>query len=108
MGGLPELVAWQVAAARLARPGITIATCATPFSFEVSPYSTEQLIRISHPELLPKTNRTELGLYARVRGLGSNNCGPQPLARDRINPKETLSLDVLVGPDGPLASRRIQ
>ena len=97
----------ETRALRLARPGLTFATLATPFSFEVSPYSTEQLIRISHPELLPKTDRTELGLYARVRGLGSNNCGPQPLARDRINPKETLSLDVLVGPDGPLASRRM-
>ena len=92
---------------RSARPGLTLATCAAPFSFEVSPYSTEQLIRIAHPELLPQTGRTEFGLYARVRGLGSNNCGPQPLTRDRITPKETLTLDVLVSPEGPLTSRRI-
>ena len=98
----------ETRALRLARPGLTVATCATtPFSFEVSPYSTEQLIRISHPELLPKTNRTELGLYARVRGLGSNNCGPQPLPRDRIGAKDQLALDVLLGSDGPLTSRRI-
>ncbi len=31
---------------------------------------------------------------------------PQPLPRGRIAPGETLSLDVLMGPDGPLVSRR--
>ena len=82
----------------LEAPSLTFSACGKPFSFTVSPYSPTELIRISHPELLPKPSKTELGLYAKVRGLGSANCGPSPLPRDVIAAGETLSLMLRISP----------
>ena len=82
----------------LEAPSLTFSACGKPFSFAVSPYSPTELIRISHPELLPKPSKTELGLYAKVRGLGSANCGPSPLPRDVIAAGETLSLMLRISP----------
>ena len=62
------------------------------FAFAVSPYSPSELLRQSHPELLPEPSKTELGLYAKVRGLGSANCGPEPKAEDRLPADGEFSL----------------
>lgn len=63
-----------------------------PFSFMASPYSPAELVGEPHFEFLPGPEKTELGLYAKVRGLGSGNCGPKPLRRDRIGANEELEL----------------
>ena len=52
------------------------------FAFAVSPYSPTEQLLTPHPEWLPGPSKTELGVYARVRGLGSANCGPEPLRQD--------------------------
>ena len=64
------------------------------FSFAVTPHSPTELMENAHPELNPPPVKTELGFYAKVRGLGSGNCGPVPLPRDRIAAGETCVLDV--------------
>ena len=63
------------------------------FAFAVSPYSPTEMLCRPHPECLPAPSKTEFGLYARVRGLGSNNCGPLPLARDILAAGETCELE---------------
>lgn len=81
----------------LSDPGIRFsAVDAKRFSFAVSPYSPTELLLESHPELLPPPSKTELGLYAKVRGLGSANCGPEPKREDRVNPDGIYVLDVEV------------
>ncbi len=62
------------------------------FAFAVSPYSPTEQLLTPHPEYLPKPSKTELGIYARVRGLGSANCGPEPLRRDCIAAGETCEM----------------
>ena len=79
----------------LQEPGIGFSSCGgRRFAFSVSPYSPTELLRQCHPELLPRPVKTELGLYAKVRGLGSANCGPEPKAEDRLPPGGTFTLDV--------------
>lgn len=80
-------------------PGVglqLLASAGRRFAFAVSPYSPTELLCQPHPECLPVPSKTEIGVYARVRGLGSNNCGPLPLDRDVISAGETcvLELDV--------------
>jgi len=83
--------------AELTKPGVRIeAANGRLFSFAVSPYSPTELMENAHPELNPPPSKTELGLYAKVRGLGSGNCGPVPLEKDRIAAGETCVLDVNV------------
>ena len=79
----------------LAKPGLRFdAAGGHLFSFAVTPYSPTELMENAHPELNPPPVKTELGFYAKVRGLGSGNCGPVPLPRDRIAAGETCVLDV--------------
>ena len=79
---------------KLADPGLAFtSTGPRRFAFQVSPHSTTELLGCPHPELLPTPSKTELGVYARVRGLGSGNCGPRPLARDVIAAGETCTLE---------------
>ena len=79
-------------------PALKFAAGERLFSFAVSPYSPTELIRTSHPELLPEPSKTELGLYAKVRGLGSANCGPRPLPRDTIAAGEAAALELRISP----------
>ena len=79
----------------LKKPGIGFASCGgRRFAFSVSPYSPTELLNQCHPELLPRPVKTEVGLYAKVRGLGSGNCGPEPKAEDRLPSGGTFTLDV--------------
>ena len=82
------------------RIGLRFQAKGNPFAFSVCPYSPTEQIRIPHPERLPPPSKTEFGLYAKVRGLGSANCGPAPLPRDTIAAGETLQLDVAIGACG--------
>lgn len=92
----------------LSGPGLSFLAASRPFAFGVSPYSPTETIAAVHPELLPAPSKTELGLYARVRGLGSANCGPQPLIRDRISAGETCELDLVLSPSRQVCSHDLE
>ena len=63
---------------------VTFAATGKPFAYEVNPYAPEVLVRYAHPAELPGSSTTFFGIYARVRGLGGNSCGPLPIARDIV------------------------
>ena len=69
---------------RVSLADVTFETDGAPFAFEVSPYAPETLVGFAHPAELPDSKTTFFGLYARVRGLGGNSCGPKPLKRDIV------------------------
>lgn len=58
-----------------------------PFSFNVSPYSTETLMRTAHDFELPKSNKTYINLDIAMSGVGTNACGPELAERYRA-PKQ--------------------
>ncbi len=60
----------------------------TPFSFNASPYTEEELERAAHNYELEKSGSTVLCLDYRQNGLGSNSCGPVLLPRYRLNERE--------------------
>ena len=66
------------------RSSITFAAAGAPFAFEVNPYAPETLAEYRHPAELPASGTTFFGIYAKVRGLGGNSCGPKPLPRDIV------------------------
>ena len=80
----------------LVTPGVKVSTLEGSFSFQVTPYAPLELLREPHPEFLPSPEKTELGIYAAVRGLGSANCGPDPLPQHEIDPLKTHVLDVVI------------
>ena len=86
---------WRV---DLGRAGVSVSSLAGPFAFMASPYSPTELIETVHYEELPPPSKSELGFYAKVRGLGSGNCGPLPLPRDRLLPDRAYSLSLLLSP----------
>ena len=68
-----------------------------PFSFSAIPYSPTELALAMHPEELPEVAKTELGIFAAVRGLGGASCGPGPLGRDIVRNNKTFVLDFMIG-----------
>ena len=95
-------------AVRLDAIGLTFAGVDAPMAaFTVNPYSPTELIENPHPELLPAPQKTELGLYAAQRGLGSKNCGPPPEMQYVIDPKSTLRLKCVITPGDELALRTL-
>ena len=68
-----------------------------PFSFSAIPYSPTELVMAMHPEELPKPTKTELGIFAAVRGLGGASCGPGPMGRDIVRNNRTFTLDFMIG-----------
>ena len=63
---------------------VTFAATGDAFAFEVNPYAPETLVKYAHPAELPESASTFFGIYAKVRGLGGNSCGPKPLPRDIV------------------------
>jgi hypothetical protein len=63
---------------------VTFTATGDAFAFEVNPYAPETLVKFAHPAELPKSDSTFFGIYAKVRGLGGNSCGPRPLPRDIV------------------------
>ncbi len=49
----------------------------TPFSFNASPYTQEELERAEHNDQLRKSDSTVLCLDYAMNGIGSNSCGPK-------------------------------
>ena len=68
-----------------------------PFSFSAIPYSPTELALAMHPEELPEVAKTELGIFAAVRGLGGASCGPGPLGKDIVRNNRTFVLDFIIG-----------
>ena len=68
-----------------------------PFSFAAIPYSPTELVKTMHPQELPEATKTELGIYAAVRGLGGASCGPGPMGRDIVRNNKTFKLDFMIG-----------
>ena len=63
---------------------VTIRSLGAPFAFEVNPYTPTELVEAVHPEDLPKSDKTFVGVFAATRGLGGASCGPAPLERDTL------------------------
>ena len=51
-----------------------------------------------HLQELPAATKTELGIFAAVRGLGGASCGPGPIERDIIRNNKTFKLDFIINP----------
>ena len=68
-----------------------------PFSFSTIPYSPTELTLAMHPEELPAASKTELGIFAAVRGLGGASCGPGPMGKDIVRNNKTFILDFMIG-----------
>ena len=68
-----------------------------PFSFSAIPYSPAELALAMHPEELPEVTKTELGIFAAVRGLGGASCGPGPMGKDIVRNNKTFVLDFMIG-----------
>lgn len=48
-----------------------------PFSFSVTPYTTEQLLKTTHSFELPKNEFVNVCLDLAMRGVGSHSCDPE-------------------------------
>ena len=57
---------------------------ATPFSFNVSPYTAEELTRKAHSFELRQSGHTVLSIDYKQDGIGSASCGPNPLEQYRF------------------------
>ena len=55
-----------------------------PFSFNVSPYTQEELTQKAHNYELEKCGETVLCLDYKMSGVGSNSCGPELLPQYRL------------------------
>lgn len=60
----------------------------TPFSFNASHYTQEELTEKQHNFELEKCEETVLCIDYRQNGIGQNSCGPLPLEKYRFNEKE--------------------
>ena len=59
---------------------LTVQALQTPFSFQASHYSAQQLTKAAHSFELSEENATILTVDYRQNGIGSNSCGPKPAA----------------------------
>ncbi|WJZ02400.1 glycoside hydrolase family 2 TIM barrel-domain containing protein [Corynebacterium freiburgense] len=75
---------------------ITIAST-SPFSFNVSAYTQEELTKQHHDFELEPSGSTVVCVDAAMSGIGSNSCGPELLERYRVNdPKLAMRLRLLI------------
>ena len=72
----PQESGSHFACSRLSCGGMTI-TAENPFSFNVSPYSTQMLMETAHDFALKETGKTYLNLDIAMSGVGTNSCGPE-------------------------------
>lgn len=63
-------------------------TSEQPFSFNVSPYSQEELTSVAHDHELTPSGSTIVCVDAAQSGIGSASCGPALLDRYRLNVEE--------------------
>lgn len=70
-----------------------IALSNNPFSFNVSPYTQEELTEKKHNYELEKSGYTVLCLDYAQNGIGSNSCGPELLGKYKLN-QESFVFDI--------------
>ena len=68
------------------------------FSFTVHDYTDEQLLAARHDDELPRGGDTVVSIDMAQGGLGSNSCGPGPLAPYRLTLRESRSYSFYVRP----------
>ena len=84
---------------RVEGKGIRItAVSATPFSFNASPYTQEELTNKAHSFELERSGNTVLCLDAAQCGIGSNSCGPELAPQYRLDPPQ-LRFDMQIIPE---------
>lgn len=69
----------------------------TPFSFNASPYTQEELTQKAHNYELEPCGDTVLCLDYRQNGIGSNSCGPEVLEKYRLD-EESFTFDIVLIP----------
>jgi len=84
--------------------GLAIGALNQSFAFEVNPYSQQELLDYVHPDELPKSDKTVVGIYAETRGLGGASCGPGPLGRDIIRSDRDYELAFTLAPSSARSS----
>ncbi|MFD0670079.1 glycoside hydrolase family 2 TIM barrel-domain containing protein [Cohnella sp. GCM10027633] len=68
----------------------------SPFSFNASHYTPEELTEKTHAHLLRKSGKTIVHVDYKMSGVGSNSCGPELLPEYRFDEKSfTFELDIL-------------
>lgn len=77
----------------------------TPFSFNLSPYTQEELTRKAHNFELEPCGDAVLCIDARQSGIGSNSCGPELLKKYRLDDEQlTFAFRLMPGVCQPDAS----
>jgi len=66
------------------KQGIAIYAAETPFIFNASHYTIDEIITAAHPEDLPEGNASYIYIDGFLSGAGSNSCGPQPMEQYKI------------------------
>jgi len=97
MGNREDTYIVAVGSSQAERYGFGVTKLGKPFSFAAIPYSPTELVKTMHPQELPEASKTELGIYAAVRGLGGASCGPGPMGRDIVRNNKTFTLDFIIG-----------
>ncbi len=73
-----------------------LAMSKTPFSFQASPYTQEELTRKAHNYELEESGYTVLCLDAAQSGVGSHSCGPELLEKYRLDGNFTFELTLQI------------
>ena len=68
------------------------------FSFDAHPYTDEALDKAEHTFELEAEDKTVLSLDWRMGGIGSNSCGPLPLAKYCLTLREKASFTLVLRP----------
>lgn len=76
---------WDVSFVEVGREDLKLSVAsASPFSFNASRYTQEELTRKEHNFELEPSGHTVLCIDYKQDGIGSNSCGPEPEEKDRF------------------------
>ena len=104
MGNMEDTYGVMLGRSDGTKGAFSVVTLGKPFAFSALPYSPTDLTYAMHPQTLPESTKTELGIFAAVRGLGGASCGPGPMGRDIIRSNKPFALDFLISPPQELKS----
>ena len=104
MGNMEDTYGVMLGRSHNEKGAFSVVTLGKPFAFSALPYSPTDLTYAMHPQTLPEPTKTELGIFAAVRGLGGASCGPGPMGRDIIRSNRPFTLDFLISPPQELKS----
>ena len=104
MGNMEDTYGVMLGRSDGAKGSFSVVTLGKPFAFSALPHSPTDLTYAMHPQTLPESTKTELGVFAAVRGLGGASCGPGPMGRDIIRSNKPYTLDFLISPPQVLKS----